>query len=94
MRETNDDVSTAVSNKADKIDKVLIDLKEDIDVALSFVTVLKRKLETIHNAVHASGDAEEVGEELTRKLEMIGTIAKKDVKMRKVTEYHFVKDNG
>ena len=75
------------------MDEVLADLKEDVEMALCFVSVLKTKVESVYNALHPMGEGDGIREELTRKLEVIDTIASKRVKMTKVTEYRFLTDN-
>ena len=70
---------------------LLIELEEDLEVALAFCSALKRKLDCIYTAAFPNADERATRGELTRKLDMIGTLAKKGVKLQKVSEYRFVR---
>ena len=71
-------------------DKVLMEFKEDLKMSMAFCTALKRKLDDIYTTAFPNDDVGATKGELTRKLEMVGKIARRSVKLQKVTEYRFV----
>ena len=67
-----------------------MEFKEDLEITMAFCTALKRKLDDIYTTAFPNDDVGATKGELTRKLEMVEKIAKRSVKLQKVTEYRFV----
>ena len=84
MREST--FSAGTEELHEEKDKVFIDLKEDLLVAMVFATALKRTLNDLYERVFKD-DAETSGDELSTFLGIVGYIAKGDVTLKKVTEY-------
>ena len=64
-----------------------MEFKEYLKMSMAFYTAIKRKLDDIYTTAFTNDDDGATKGELTQKLEMVGKIASRSVKMQKVTEY-------
>ena len=74
-------------------EKLLKKLREDIEVALVYVTALQQQIKSIHESVSSEVELASFEGELKRKVRNVERVAKKGVTLKLVKEYRVVDDN-